>query len=438
MPIIVVDTNAVCRCPGLSSAAWKSLIEHATDWELQLMTAEVVVMETINVVRRDIQALRKHLESLGRFGLPELGDTVKKTLDAHNAGFDEWLTARLGEAGVQVVPTPAIPHMEIARRASETIPPYTVKSKDGYRDTLIWFTLLDIAERHPDQEVWLGSANTGDFGAEKIDSDAVPAKLQPSLVRELHERGLADRVRYVTKLDILEAHLASECAPLTPQQLRERSARFAQGRAWELLVNGMLGYQVDPASVALPFLASAAEVVGCAEKPLTEWLLTDAAGRGGDAWTARFTLDTEVDIEAVDQAGATREHSKILRISGILRVTATDEMEALTVTSIEALPEDPDRGRWKRRRSRRAGNTRKTTFHIDLSDLFDSSAVTQIMRDSIGDAIDYSAITEVTRNAIDPSQLIGHLPHPLLPQHEQDNSTDDSGAGDDNDAGHQT
>jgi hypothetical protein len=62
--VVIVDTNIIATSPRLRSAAWTSLVEHATDWGLQILVPEVVFMETVNVVRRRWHEERDRLAKL--------------------------------------------------------------------------------------------------------------------------------------------------------------------------------------------------------------------------------------------------------------------------------------------------------------------------------------------------------------------------------------
>ncbi|KSU75413.1 PIN domain-containing protein [Pseudarthrobacter enclensis] len=193
MIAVVVDTNIISQSPKLARPEWISLSEHRADWGVTLLVPEIVVMETTKVVPREWGKQRDDLSKakVGTFGLQEQLDAIVQGIQNHIDGYEAQLNSRLSELGARVVPTPNVPHSNIAFRASRGRAPYHAGVKDGYRDTLIWFTVLDVATKNSDDEVWFVSSNTNDFGNPSVkkkgdDNDAplqLPRPLHPDLRR---------------------------------------------------------------------------------------------------------------------------------------------------------------------------------------------------------------------------------------------------------------
>lgn len=92
---------------------------------------------------------------------------------------------RVQEVGYGEVSLEAI----IERSLSET-PPFKSKGK-GFRDALIWYSLLEYLRTNPEHKVAFITDNSKDFGA---------GKLKPELIAELGALGFADRVHYFQSL----------------------------------------------------------------------------------------------------------------------------------------------------------------------------------------------------------------------------------------------
>ena len=171
MPVIVLDTNVLFDSPMLTSHEWESLIENRMAWDLQIVIPDVVVMETGTIVKREWSKTKDSVNSLrvGGLGLKPEKENLAAMIQSRIDGYEDALANRIESAGIVVEPVPAVDHLAIARRASLDRAPYAGGTKDGYRDTLIWLTLLSVADQSHDEEIWFVSNNTLDFGPTKGD-----------------------------------------------------------------------------------------------------------------------------------------------------------------------------------------------------------------------------------------------------------------------------
>ncbi|WP_063128693.1 PIN domain-containing protein [Nocardia fusca] len=370
MTIVVVDTNILADSPKLKSEEWRSLIQNRDRWELQFVVPEVVLMETIDVVRRGWRKRRQEVSVLkvGEFGLNDMQESMLAEIDKCSAEYEQWLRDYLESIDAAIVPPPPTDLMVLARRASETRPPYSPRGKDGkvvkdgLRDTLIWLTVMAIAEDNADEEVWFISDNHLDFGP-KADSwtgdgtgerDDCPILFHRALIAELESRGLAGRVRYVLSARRLEQYFAAMFSPISDADLTQLVDHLDKSVLAERLVEAARWLILDPEQTALPLPTRAAHLVG-AREPLEGWEFSEGAGRGEAGWTARFAVDTEVDVDLLreDQdALVGGEETKVLRLFGDITVSKEGDIRDIEVTSAEALPDDPMRARWTRRASR--------------------------------------------------------------------------------------
>lgn len=155
MIAIIVDTNILRESPYLSRPEWTSLSDHKADWAVSLLIPDIVLMETTKVVTREWDRQRDSLGNakVGTFGLQDDLDALLQRIQDHIDNYEENLRTLLSERGAEVVSCPEVPHLEIASRASRGTAPYHAGDKDGYRDTLIWFTVLEVAAAKPQHEV---------------------------------------------------------------------------------------------------------------------------------------------------------------------------------------------------------------------------------------------------------------------------------------------
>ncbi|MFD4295450.1 PIN domain-containing protein [Rhodococcus sp. NPDC058505] len=362
--IVVLDTNILARIPYLNTDEWTGLYAHVGEWKLHFVVPEVVVMETVNVVRRLWRPDRNRLANLKDWFI-ELDkhkefESLLAADDARHEGYEAVLGSRLAELGIEIAPLPAtIDHMDIARRASMGRAPYARigkadegRTKDGYRDTLIWLTVLAVAGRHPECDVWFVSDNYSDFGAKNETKDQrdtldYPLAWHSELAEELDRSGLRDRVFYARGLSRLEQHLLSKFAPLSDAERDELWAAVERSELDRRLMLALFEASVDPRSAALPLDTVSATVIGCV-RAANAIRFSEAARRAAGAWTARFNCEIDATVEITSMAGDVAEESKPLVVSGRIYVNADNQVAELTIEAIEAAADDPQRRAWVR------------------------------------------------------------------------------------------
>ncbi len=364
--VVVVDTNMIRDSPRLRREEWLSLIENKTAWGVEFAIPEVVVMESVNVVRREWDKQRSALArvKVGEFGLGNALDSMLAEIDKCSEGYEQWLRDRLGEIGASIVAPPPTDLMDLARRASALRAPYA-KDKDGFRDTLIWLTVLAIAQDRPDAEVWFVSDNHDDFGPKPGswtgdntgERDDCPILFHQDLREDLDERGLSSRVNYVVSVKRLEQHIAARFAPIPEPDLKALADQIDRKPLAERLMSATFGLEVDPEQAALPLAAVAGVIIGTREQH-DGWEFSEGALRGESGWTARFAVDTEVDVRFVRHDLSDSDITKKLRVFGDITVSSKNEVLDVVVTSAEALPDDPRRAKWVERSNRRASNAK--------------------------------------------------------------------------------
>jgi hypothetical protein len=339
---IVLDTNILSMSPYLSREEWNILERHMEDWHVRLLIPEVVLVETINVApRRWADERKKFAEAkVADLGIQDEVDAVSRRIQERIDGYEKSLRSRLSELGAEIVPVPEIPHLDIAQRASDRRAPYQGKSKDGYRDTLIWLTVLDLAAKNSSDEIWFVSANHQDFGAGETPFEPPARALHPDLRAELHAHGLQGRVRYTLSLAALVQHLAGIHLPISEDELEALISDVDPDGLQRLLAAQRM-VVVDPIGVALT-----PELTGVfADHFLStgSWTFSDAATRGSDHWTANYSVEAVARI-----AGSTGEPldnsiviSKPVLVSGTVAFSNDGQPSDLRVSSVEALPGDP-------------------------------------------------------------------------------------------------
>ena len=376
MVAIVLDTNILHKSPYLSRDEWTSLSTHKDEWKVRILVPEVVVMETTNTVQREWARQKNTFSTakVGEFGLQERVDEIIEAIAARIDSYEEALKRRLSELGAEVVPDPKVSHTKVAERASKGIAPYQGKAtKDNYRDTLIWLTVIEVAKNTLDEEVWFVSENHKDFGGLDAEAaDQVPRALHQELQKELMGLGLQNRVKYAADLAALVQHISALYGPIATEELATLMAAVKHDELGRLLNEQIQAMTIPARDVALQPTASIAAVNEILS-PELEWKFSDEAKSGESEWTASYVVDLEAVVLGYsrDMEEMLTIDDKVLRASGTVTFTTEGNIEKFEVSRLEALPDDPNHRLWDL--LDQAGFAERNAFGTYLADRFRSS-----------------------------------------------------------------
>jgi PIN domain len=215
---VVLDANAMWHQWWLTGTSWDDLRSLVEQQRIALYVPEVVVQEVVRGRRHDANDLVRELtqvnlsriERLLKLGLPTDRKILTGQVQKLVSDYDTELRARLGQLRAVIIPIPAVSHQEILTRAMERRRPFTGESRDGYRDVLIWHSLLNVVQRGHAGIVFVTN-NTTDFCTGK------PPSFVSELLKELAEVSpkavavVATTVNEVgTRVDELERRITVE------------------------------------------------------------------------------------------------------------------------------------------------------------------------------------------------------------------------------------
>ncbi|MDO3651170.1 PIN domain-containing protein [Nocardia mangyaensis] len=364
--IVVVDANILVASNNLGKNPWKSLAEQQEEWGFRIAVPEVALVEAVHRLRANWgEELEKvGAMQVGALDLSEFVEELAALITAKIETLETRLRVGIEEMGASLVSPPQIDYMDIVRRAVHQLAPYNAKEPDGFRDTVIWHTVLSIAAENPEAEVWFVSENNGDFGPKDGNwvragggrKDDCPLVFDPQLEQELADLNLTGRVHYVTNLRRLQRHFASRFEPINEAEREKLVDDLDYEELGKQLSSAADGFVLDPRAAALDLQASAGRVIST--QPLGDtWRFDELARTNESGWTAQFVVSTEVDFETIDQHGGSTGN-KTLRLAGDVTIGADGNICEVVVTTANALHEDPMRAQWKRRdavRARSAG-----------------------------------------------------------------------------------
>ncbi len=169
----MVDTTEVVRDFGLRRAGWDELLDLASAGLVRVVVPEVVIMEAVRqhakrVTTAKNESIKKVAEGLRDLkqlvAVPDLDfAAIRQEVASAAESYERTLRARLARADVEVKPLPRIAHERLLGWDMSGRQPFH-ESGTGYRDALIWATVLEVADSLRDEEpVLFVSGNRRDF-----------------------------------------------------------------------------------------------------------------------------------------------------------------------------------------------------------------------------------------------------------------------------------
>ncbi len=228
--IVIVDSNQFFSDLLMTGREFGIILGQHSRGQFELVLPEVVVREIPKLFRERYSAtLNKYSTSVQMLG--RLGHSVTAvSLPDPNRATDavtKQLRQRLAVARVDVPGIPDVPLSDLVDDSIAELRPWQAKSR-GFRDALIWRTVIDQAERN---QVVLISNNHGDFAA----SDKKRDELHPHLQQQVNALGHGtDRVKLQPSLEAF----ISEFVPPADQALLAAQGRLAEDQAFEVALYG--------------------------------------------------------------------------------------------------------------------------------------------------------------------------------------------------------
>ncbi len=345
--IIVLDTTVVLSDPQLRAAWWTTLKDTAKRHGARIVVPEVVVVEAVANQRRSLETLSDRLSTTAlkekRFGVDSICEAITAAVDVKTTAFARELRGHLSSLGSEFVAPPAIDHLDLVNRAVAFRKPWDESErKDGYRDTLNWLTVLDIAESNPGHEVWWISQNSKDFGAG--DDEENSTKWHNDINDELMERGLEERVSWAHDVASLMSVIAEKTAPVGDEEKDEFVAKILEKELFGYVVAELVGYKLDPKSVGAEGSEDTAEIRFVTDLTGIEW--ESLAGDGDGGFVARFVGSAGVGINATTRTSdAIHAYTRSRRaeVIGVANLNSNASVMAVSITSVDVRPSEVDK-----------------------------------------------------------------------------------------------
>ncbi len=133
---------------------------------VQICLPEMVIKERVAQKVRKADEFRRNsmlaLKSLETINL-KVGNKKFEIIDLEKA-FKKKAADIVSTNNIEVIPIPKIKNHDIINRSLRKIPPFSKKNTDsGYKDTIIWLSILEDAKKSKDFEYIFCTENTNDF-----------------------------------------------------------------------------------------------------------------------------------------------------------------------------------------------------------------------------------------------------------------------------------
>jgi hypothetical protein len=216
---VVLDTNALVGDWKLRSVSFQALLTASEAQRLAVAVPEVVVLELINKHRESLLAAEAERDAAQRrlheLLIEEPEESRRDALADANERYAALLRARLQQARAKVLPIPDVPHEELLTRALARNKPFNSKTGAGYRDALIWESVLRAAAQLGD--VTFITAD-GDFASnedrqtldETLRAEALGRGVIVELERSLHRYVQVNIESVQAALDLLRKRAADD------------------------------------------------------------------------------------------------------------------------------------------------------------------------------------------------------------------------------------
>ncbi len=318
--IVVVDTNQFYGDPRMVLRNFRILLGQHERERLDLAIPEVVLRELPKLFARNYRETLEKLDAAAR-KLGELGHDVgeRAELPGVKQAQEDYDVQIRADLAARRVRTPSLPDVDLGQLVDDSVAetrPWQAKSR-GFRDALIWRSVLDLAG---EDGVVLVSNNSDDFAASKQLKDVLHADLRDQLVAAGYGE---HRVQLLPSLDdFIDRHV-----PGAEQELLKVTERLAADKEWrselwnraaaalwqldldvhdEVTVVDTVNAEIDNVEVSdveINDLKIVNAYESDEEESLSLELRVDAAlrfsfttSRGGGEWLASERADVELEI----------------------------------------------------------------------------------------------------------------------------------------------
>lgn len=203
--ILVFDTNSLFHHLKLNHPLFELLAFYGRDFDISVAFPEVVIEECIRHHRDRLaeaySELEKSVDTIARNSFDRIEWTDPRKSEFHKLNwYREYISQRVDQLGF-LVPCNSIQSTTLLARCQDRRSPFGAKTDKGFKDALIWESILIILKTHEDDLVFI--TNDNHFYKDK-DSNEIHSHLQ----EDLDKINAKDRITFERDLScILDKHI---------------------------------------------------------------------------------------------------------------------------------------------------------------------------------------------------------------------------------------
>lgn len=214
MRAIVVDTTTLQRrSTELKGFQWTLVLNASRSGKFLLAVPEVCLLEANRQVQISLDHAAMEIKrAASSIRLMDVSDDLKlfcdrfqKEANAEGEKFILNAKTRIHEHGGRVLPLPDVSHSVVVQKELGFVKPFS-EDGSGYRDTLIWHSLLDLVRSEPGlEELFFVTNNSSDFAVSKKNKHQLAANLVDEVKiinNELSLHLVSTLDEFIAKLDL--------------------------------------------------------------------------------------------------------------------------------------------------------------------------------------------------------------------------------------------
>jgi hypothetical protein len=199
---LILDSNIYCQDFSLSGTMFQTFLSELVRTGNSLFVPNIILEEVVNKYCVEYQRLVSQATRIGFVNYHRLPN-----LDEEKVRYRAYFQEKLSRVQYSLLGYPIIPHEVLAKKALEHKKPFKPNGQ-GYRDSLIWSTVLELAESGNLDPIGFISSNIRDF-ADELNN----RQLHPNLVEDIERRSSGRRIGEIRYFPSLESFVREQIYP---------------------------------------------------------------------------------------------------------------------------------------------------------------------------------------------------------------------------------
>ena len=255
---VILDSSIICRDFTLSGSTFRAFFDGLKPTGHSLYIPKVVFDESVNKyferLKNSKREIEKGIRNLERLTKQEVSRPVgDEDLERLKEEYKQLLQEKFNAIQVRYLNYPQTSHEEITKRALRRRKPFDGDGQKGYRDTLIWESILELASESQTEPIVFVTANVKDF-ASGNDIQLHQDLLEDLTLRLGDEKG--EVVLFKDLEDFVDEHIKPALEFLKNTRSQLNYGKYSDLDLYEFVEGGLASYiggvELNPLDIDLP------------------------------------------------------------------------------------------------------------------------------------------------------------------------------------------